>query len=469
MVAATQGKNPKKRWEGFMFLAGILFLSVGLFAVTLPATFRRVQLLEAIILKLVFVIIGAILILLALLLVFSARWQERRTNIKKAISSITLFFISLLASLVVLEIVLQVTSQEGCRVPDPVLHHSYRPHCRVHGASSEWNVQVQLNSLGLREEEIHRKVDDQVRILMLGDSFTIGWGVNNDQTFSALLERRLQEAGMNAEVINAGATSYSPILEYLYLREKGLELQPDIVILNFDMSDVQNDYFYLQAARYDEHGELFGISPSEEGNLLYQFYSKSRVVRLLEGPLLMFDSRYPPRRPWGEEHYGNIVYDKYLITREVPTAREREYFQVSLDYITKTAELCRKYNCTFILSTYPYGHQISENEWTTGRHNFGFQQGKIYSDRPERILQRFAEEQNISFVSMFDHFRKAAKTTTLFYRYDGHFTPAGHAVAAEALSSFVVSETMHGNEERPDSRTFGLPEIFKESYIYNGH
>ena len=76
-------------------------------------------------------------------------------------------------------------------------------------------------------------------------------------------------------MINTGVGSYSPLLEYLYLKNGGLDLQPDIVVLNFDLSDVWDDIQYTRLARFDEHGApvAVGAEPDLPPN--------SRVTALL--------------------------------------------------------------------------------------------------------------------------------------------------------------------------------------------
>ncbi|MEK7251480.1 MAG: hypothetical protein AAB209_13775, partial [Bacteroidota bacterium] len=67
--------------------------------------------------------------------------------------------------------------------------------------------------------------------------------VFSNETFSKRLEEKLQsqQGAMKFEVINAGVGSYSPLLEYLYLKHYELQFNPDLVILNFDLSDVYDD------------------------------------------------------------------------------------------------------------------------------------------------------------------------------------------------------------------------------------
>ena len=54
-----------------------------------------------------------------------------------------------------------------------------------------------------------KKPDGVGRIISLGDSFTIGYEADVDQTFSAVLERELRKPGHDVEVLNAGVSGFS--------------------------------------------------------------------------------------------------------------------------------------------------------------------------------------------------------------------------------------------------------------------
>src|SRR5262249_61615194 len=98
------------------------------------------------------------------------------------------------------------------------------------------------------------------RILVLGDSFTEGVGVSAAETFTAQLQSLLDGAGLDRwRIINAGVASYSPLLEYLYLKTQGLALEPDVVLLNLDLSDVYDDFEYAQRAKNDSPRELVAV------------------------------------------------------------------------------------------------------------------------------------------------------------------------------------------------------------------
>jgi GDSL-like Lipase/Acylhydrolase family len=109
---------------------------------------------------------------------------------------------------------------------------------------------VHLNSMGLRGREVAaRKPDGVRRILVLGDSFVFGVGVNESSAFSSRLEALLNAGQPNRyEVVSMGVSGYSTDQEYLLYQELGASLQPDIVILvacDNDFDGNVQDFAYL--------------------------------------------------------------------------------------------------------------------------------------------------------------------------------------------------------------------------------
>jgi len=416
----------------FFVLLGISVLAGNFFLLKIPPTLRRIHLVESYTLKILLLAAGLAIILLTGYYYLSHK-DFAKARVRKIIMNTFILLISLLISLLFLELFLQLTSTPGCRQNDPLLDHSYKPHCSSEFKTQEWKVQVDMNGQGLRDDELESRDKYQHRILLLGDSFLMGYGIEKEKRFSEILEQKLQATGQQVDVINAGVTSYSPVLEYLYLKERGLGLEPDIVLLLFDMSDVQNDYMYSQRAVYDQEGKIIAVPYQEPATLLLKIYYNLKIIPLLESILSFLDSKIPSTGKLGSSHFFDLEYDKYAITREgLSPQKEQQYWNVSLTYLQKIKQLCEQHNITFILATYPYGHQVSPQEWGTGRHNYGFQPGIVYSDKPNSILGEFARRQEIFFISLFLEFNES-KTHPLFFSYDGHFNNAGHALAAEVL------------------------------------
>jgi lysophospholipase L1-like esterase len=104
---------------------------------------------------------------------------------------------------------------------------------------------VALDSRGFRATEFtDHKARDTVRILCLGDSWTFGANVPQEQTYpqqlGRLLERRFP--GGRFEVLNLGVLGYSSFQGRELLRSHAIDWDPDFVILGFGMNDGKVGY-----------------------------------------------------------------------------------------------------------------------------------------------------------------------------------------------------------------------------------
>jgi lysophospholipase L1-like esterase len=143
------------------------------------------------------------------------------------------------------------------RSPIAAMSHEHAPNREA----TLMGVRVRTSSVGLRDREFPRtKTPGVRRIMVLGDSITFGWGTAVEDTYPKVLERLLQEHGGRYEVINTGVGNYNSAQQVAYFRERGMEFQPDDVILGFYINDaeptptpVQNilarhSYFYVLAS-----------------------------------------------------------------------------------------------------------------------------------------------------------------------------------------------------------------------------
>ncbi len=100
--------------------------------------------------------------------------------------------------------------------------------------------EIRINSLGLREREFDRKkLPGTTRILVLGDSVVFGDGVSAEDAFPRRLEARLASKFRSVEVLNAGVRGYNTYQELCFLREVGVALGPDVVILFYTTNDAE--------------------------------------------------------------------------------------------------------------------------------------------------------------------------------------------------------------------------------------
>jgi len=110
------------------------------------------------------------------------------------------------------------------------------PEFLVH--SPRWTIA--LNSWGFRSREFEvPKPRGRVRIVCLGDSWTFGANVDQDQAYPQRLEALLRRAypATDAEVLNLGVFGYSSYQGLTLLRRHVQALQPDVVVIGFAMND----------------------------------------------------------------------------------------------------------------------------------------------------------------------------------------------------------------------------------------
>ncbi len=105
-------------------------------------------------------------------------------------------------------------------------------------------VDVEINSRGLRDYEYSlEKAQGVFRIMILGDSTTLGWGVPLEKSVPKILESELNRAGLpgyeRAEVINAGVGNYNTVQEVTYYQTQGRAFHPDLVILEYFINDAE--------------------------------------------------------------------------------------------------------------------------------------------------------------------------------------------------------------------------------------
>jgi lysophospholipase L1-like esterase len=82
---------------------------------------------------------------------------------------------------------------------------------------------------------------ERVDVLALGDSFTFGMGVRDDETWPAQLQRKVSAAeGRHIEVVNAGTISYGVFQELDLLKSSGLATRPRVLIHALYWNDFMN-------------------------------------------------------------------------------------------------------------------------------------------------------------------------------------------------------------------------------------
>ena len=306
----------------------------------------------------------------------------------------------------------------------PVRSYAFRKLFTKHWHSDDYDVEVRLNELGLRDGPISEELAGELRILALGDSYTFGIGVEGDQNWPGVLEQRLQKdlrPALHPMVLDAGIPAYSA----RQIRQSAEELipliHPQIVIFGMYASSywrVENPY------------QIFGqtlITSDRVGAMAIGSSGELLITAFQPGPLRTLDL-------WFKQHLYVAGHFLALLNggRHWPdrVPRDTSVEQITRDYAPVLEELGKLDRLTrdadAHLIVFPINAQEPDGAFS--------EHETIYNS----ILREFCVAQKILFVDPLPSLVEEAKGRPLYrFKNDGHWTPAAHTLAAGLLEKTI--------------------------------
>ena len=195
---------------------------------------------------------------------------------------------------------------------DGVLGWAHRPDWETVHETDDFRVSVRTDARGLRatpHPTPRPGVGEPYRILVVGDSFAFGWGVEDDETFSARLAAELPvpPGRSHLEVLNAGVAGWSADHYGLFLKRAGFELEPDLILV----VPSENDLSDLAAARLTI-GD--GGVPVRTASSLRMIDQNGRMRYVQEGPYALPALTFPGQA-WLSEHSVLYHWLRYRLAR----------------------------------------------------------------------------------------------------------------------------------------------------------
>lgn len=315
------------------------------------------------------------------------------------------------------------------RQQHPYYHHALRP--SMFHAFEEVGLDVSYtlitNSLGFKDSSMRQvplKVNKR-RLLFIGDSFTEGILLPYALTFTGQIANHRPDL----DILNAGITSYSPLIYFLkveyLINEVGLQF--DELYVFIDISDIQDEYVYNEVERF---------APALEASCFRDFLLKidrfinnhSYIYNLLKQLMYHLSEQrriYGSRAVWT---FNQHLYDKYdLNIREEDVKKWAEKGIVhAQDNMQKLVNLCKNNNIQITIVIYPWNSQIY---------------AKDIPSKQQIIWRSFAEKNNIGFLDLFPIFINDESPQTILGRYffheNDHWNACGHALVANKVLEFM--------------------------------
>jgi len=179
--------------------------------------------------------------------------QSEEKNIfarNKLLGGCAVFFVSIIGFLIILlfaEFYLRILKPQAI-IPRYVTNAPFGirmnyPNINIWHTTQDYSINIRTNSKGIRaDREIeYAKPIGKKRIIVLGDSFTMGYGVNIEDLYLTRLEKKLKDIGYDVDIVNLGVSGFSTAEEVIMLENEGLKYEPNLVILAFFQNDLDEN------------------------------------------------------------------------------------------------------------------------------------------------------------------------------------------------------------------------------------
>ena len=312
------------------------------------------------------------------------------------------------------------------RERSPVFHHSLKKNGnQVNQKWGHFTHPIYTNSLGFKDRK-NRQIpleSSNYRILFIGDSFTEGVGFEYDKTFVGLVDNAL--AIDHIEVLNAGVSSYSPIIYFKkveYLLEM-VKLDFDHLIVFLDISDIEDE-----EKRYElRDGRVIGHfnETSRIKDFVFEYTGLVKNIWSVFIKLQKFWVKDLETRRSPEEKRLGINQHKSLWTIDDNVFHEygRSGLEKARDHMDLLYQLLREHRKEMSLAVYPWPDQIVHAD---------------LNSRQVTFWEKWATEHSVVLFNFFPSFISPTKNSRdvirkNFIEGDVHWNEAGHKIMAQEL------------------------------------
>jgi lysophospholipase L1-like esterase len=281
----------------------------------------------------------------------------------------------------------------SCARYDASLGYTLKPGSCTFGGREFTNA-YRINSLGVRDDE---QALGHPEVIVAGDSFAMGWGVNQEETYAGQLAMKT-----GLKVLNTAVSSYGTAREMMILRSVPTDRLKYLVIQYCGNDLDENREFYIHhnrlpvmpSQRYGEYRERYEDS-------LHYFFGKYLWIKI--------------KKRWDEIEQRRV---------QAGTATDRDEVDLFLNAIEHSGLDLKKVTViAFVMN----GRNPEDNR-----------------DFPAALKKKLAAGnyppylRNIIVLDFSDKLQKGH-----FYVLDDHLNAAGHGIIADTLAKTIQTGRSH--------------------------
>ncbi len=334
---------------------------------------------------------------------------------------------------------------------DPLLGISLIPNSeRLIAKGGAFVTRDRINSLGLRdiEQPLERRTGFR-RILVLGDSFAFGEGVELEECLPRLLATSLP----STEVFSAGVRAWDLGQSYLFYRYRGACFDEDLLLMMLFVNDLGPESEIEASVGEDGLPRAYRSRPE------LVLRRRARAPTGLTGAIsswlrshsmlyTLARNRLDARRDLGPAKDGALtnaphppLLRAFHATPQGYVAESWERFFRVLDAMNALAE---KRGSRLVVIVVPAPWQTSEAAWGEWVRldwikKFVVDPDSLSRRKPQEMVAGWCVQTGTPCLDLLETFEHVDLESNYFWPADMHWTPEGHRVAASAVHAFLVS------------------------------
>jgi lysophospholipase L1-like esterase len=314
--------------------------------------------------------------------------------------------------------------------PDDQFGWKMKPAQDNHLRWEHYDYHLQANSLGFVGSEYPvQKSPKTLRIMTTGDAFTSAEGVNTEQSWPRLLEKKLAAKfpDRQIEVINFAITGYGPNQYLATIREFAPRYKPDLIISEFFVNDFE-DVMITNADMQSSIG--FGKpSPDQPIGFIKLSHLRQWLRDKLVGPLIsQIKGKPSPGYGYalGQFEALNPQRDGLATSQQTLTDRVKQMQQAAnqvgakllIPMVPNSVQVC----APVALAYYPRNVDLTQYDL----------------ELPQRTLAAIAATAKIPFFDLRSPLKQQAQCP--YQPHNMHWLPVGH----EAVADYMVQQLVDG-------------------------
>ncbi|TAN44932.1 MAG: hypothetical protein EPN22_04705 [Nitrospirae bacterium] len=306
------------------------------------------------------------------------------------------------------------------------------------------------NNQGLRmqKDTAYEKPAGIRRILLIGDSFFWGYGVNDKEVISEVLQNKF---GKGVEALNGSVTGYGTDQELLWLTEEGLKYKPDIVVLGFfpynDIEEIAasiiygypKPFFNLEGGRlmlknvpvpdtretrrkgFEEPTTLWGrLKKFLRHNTHIYPFAASRLNSNKTLRQFFIDTGIAEEYTWD---LPGVAFYKL--------SDKEKAMDLSDALLLELRKVSEGAGAKFLLVFIPRKESLAKSSGDNVTRGV-----REWNDNARRYLKDFTSEHKLAFIDLLPVLRSYNERGVALYHvkdYDNHWNAEGHRIAAEEI------------------------------------